>query len=83
MFIDSSHPSPIQHPYVWSSLGVNGDQDAYTIKLGIAFAAQYRVTVSGNGGSGGTGGWRSLPERELNWIASHKVQEAQAVLTRP
>ena len=80
MFIDSSHPSPIQHPYVWSSLGVNGEQDAYTVKLGITFAAQYRVTV---GGSGGTDGWRSLPERELSWSASHKVQEAQAVLTRP
>ncbi len=81
VFVDSSHPSPIQHPYVWSSLGMNGDQDAYTIKLGITFAAQYRVTVSGNGT--GTDGWRSLPERELFWTASHKVQEAQAVLTRP
>jgi hypothetical protein len=83
MFIDSRHPSPIQHPYVWSSLGVNGGQDAYTVKLGISFAAQYRITVSGSGGSGGTNGWRSLPERELSWTASHKVQEAQAVLTRP
>src|SRR5712691_5987513 len=81
VFIDSSYPSPIQHPYVWSSLGVNGSEDAYTVKLGITFAAQYRVTVSGNGA--GTNGWRSLPERELSWTASHRVQEAQAVLTRP
>jgi hypothetical protein len=81
IFIDSSHPSPIQHPYAWSSLGVNGDLDAYTVKLGITFAAQYRVTVSGNGA--GTNGWRSLPERELSWTANHQVQEAQAVLTRP
>jgi hypothetical protein len=81
IFVDSRHPSPIQHPYVWSSLGVNGAQDAYTVKLGLTFAAQYRVTVSGNGT--GTDGWRSLPERELSWTANHKVQEAQAVLTRP
>ena len=81
VFVDSSHPSPIQHPYIWSSLGVNGSQDAYTVKLGITFAAQYRVTVSGNGA--GTNGWRSLQERELSWTTSHRVQEAQAVLTRP
>jgi hypothetical protein len=80
-FIDAGHPSPIQHPYVWSSLGANGEQDAYNVQLGITFAAQYRVTVSGNGN--GTGGWRSLPQRELTWTANHKVQEAQAVLTRP
>src|SRR5205085_1293719 len=80
-FVNSSHPSPIQHPYVWSSLGVNGSQDAYTVRLGISFAAEYRVTVSGNGT--GTGGWRSLPARELSWTASHQVQEAQAVLARP
>jgi hypothetical protein len=80
-FIDSSHPSSIQHPYEWSSLGVNGAQDAYTIKLGITFAAQYRVTVSSD--DRGTGGWRGLPERELTWTANHQVQEAQAVLVRP
>lgn len=80
-FVDPSHPSPIQHPYVWSSLGVNGAQDAYAVKLGITFAAQYQVMVSGSGT--GTEGWRSLPERELTWTASHQVQEAQAVLTRP
>jgi len=81
VFVDAKHPSPIQHPYVWSSLGMNGGQDAYTVKLGITFAAQYRVTVNGNGV--GTNGWRSLPERELTWTANHQVQEAQAVLTRP
>jgi hypothetical protein len=77
-FVDSAHPSPVQHPYTWSSLGVNGDQDAYTIKLGITFGAQYRVAVNGS-----SGGWSSLPERVLGWTATHKVQEAQAVLTRP
>jgi hypothetical protein len=77
-FIDSAHPSPVQHPYRWTSLGVNGTQDAYTIRLGITFGAQYRVTVNGS-----TGGWRGLPERDLAWSASHQVREAQAVLTRP
>ena len=77
-YVDPSHPSPIQHPYVWTSLGVNGLQDAYTIRLGITFAADFRVTVDGRGG-----GWQSLPERVLTWTASHQVQEAQAVLTRP
>ena len=77
-YIDSFHPSPIQHPYRWTSLGVNGLEDAYTIRLGITFAADYRVSVDGRGG-----GWQSLPERVLTWTARHKVQEAQAVLTRP
>jgi len=53
--VDSSHASPIQHPYVWSSLGASGAEDAYRVKLGITFAAQYRVSVNGNG----TGGWLS------------------------
>lgn len=77
-YIDPVHPSPIQHPYRWTSLGVNGLQDAYTIRLGITFAADYRVSIDGRGD-----GWQSLPERVLTWTASHKVQEAQAVLTRP
>jgi hypothetical protein len=77
-FVDSQHPSPVQHPYRWSSLGANGAQDAYTIRLGITFGAQYRVTVNGS-----SGGWQSLPTRDLSWSASHQVQEAQAVLTRP
>jgi hypothetical protein len=77
-FVDTAHPSPIQHPYRWSSLGVNGAQDAYTIKLGITFAADYRVGVSGS-----TGSWQRLPDRLLTWTTSHQVQEAQAVLTRP
>ena len=77
-FVDTSHASPIQHPYRWSSLGVNGLQDAYTIKLGIRFGAAYRVTVGGS-----TGGWQGLDERVLSWRTDHKVQEAQAVLTRP
>jgi hypothetical protein len=77
-YVDSAHPSPIRHPYRWSSLGVNGTRDAYTISLGITFAADYRVSVGGS-----QGGWQSLPERVLTWKASHQVQEAQAVLTRP
>jgi hypothetical protein len=77
-FVDSAHPSPVQHHYNWSSLGVNGDQDAYTINLGITFGAQYRVSVNGSGA-----GWRTLSERFLTWSANHQVQEAQAVLTRP
>jgi hypothetical protein len=78
-FIDAMHPSPIQHPYVWSSLGVNGTADAYAIKLAITFGAQYQVTVDGPD----TGGWRGLPDRTLSWTTMHQVQEAQAVLTRP
>jgi hypothetical protein len=77
-FVDVSHPSPIQHPYVWSSLGVNGAQDAYHIGLAITFAADYQVVVDG-----GNQGSRSLPSRTLTWNANHQVQEAQAVLTRP
>ncbi|HLZ26534.1 MAG TPA: hypothetical protein VKV73_04360 [Chloroflexota bacterium] len=77
-FVDSAHESPIQHPYRWSSLGVNGAEDAYTINLGITFGARWRVSVNGNGA-----GWQSLPERKLSWSASHQVQEAQAVITGP
>jgi hypothetical protein len=77
-YIDPRHPSPIQHPYRWTSLGVNGLEDAYTIRLGITFAAEYRVSVDGRGG-----GWQRLPERVLTWTARHQVQQAQAVLTRP
>jgi hypothetical protein len=77
-FVDSAHESPVKHPYRWSSLGVNGAEDAYTINLGINFSAQYRVSVNGSGS-----GWQSLPGRKLSWSASHQVQEAQAVLTRP
>jgi len=81
-YIDTRHPSTIRHPYVWTSLGktgVNGDLDAYRISLGITFSAAFRVGVNG----GTLGGWQSLPDRELTWAASHTVQEAQAVLTRP
>src|SRR5207249_3468933 len=78
-FLDALHPSPIQHPYLWSSLGINGAADAYTVDLAITFAAQYHVTVDGRD----LGGWRDLSSRTLNWAASHQVQEAQAVLTRP
>ena len=77
-FVDSAHESPIKHPYQWSSLGVNGAQDAYTINLGITFGARWRVSVNGSGA-----GWQSLPERKLTWTANHQVQEAQAVLTGP
>jgi hypothetical protein len=78
-FVDVAHPSPIQHPYRWSSLGVNGPADAYLIQLAITFGAEYRVSVNGHD----QGGWRSLPERTLNWSANHQVQEAQAILTKP
>jgi hypothetical protein len=77
-FMDLAHPSPVQHPYRFSSLGINGAQDAYTIRLGVTFNADYRVSVDGAGG-----GWRALPGRVLTWTANHQVQEAQAVLTRP
>jgi hypothetical protein len=78
-FVDSVHPSPIQHPYVWSSLGVNGGQDAYIVTLAITFSAQYDVTVNGHD----QGGWHGLQDRVLTWSAPHQVQEAQAVLTQP
>jgi hypothetical protein len=78
-YVDAFHQSSVQHPYVWSSLGVNGASDAYTIKLAINFAADYRVSINGND----QGGWHGLSARELRWAASHQVQEAQAVLTRP
>jgi hypothetical protein len=81
-FSDMRHPSSIRHPYVWTSLGktgVNGDVDAYRISVGITFSAAFRVGVNG----GSLGDWESLPERDLAWSASHQVQEAQAVLTRP
>ena len=78
-FVDSGHPSSVQHPYQWSSLGINGVADAYTISLGINFGASFRVSVDG----AAPGGWQTLPDRELQWSASHQVREAQAVLTRP
>jgi hypothetical protein len=78
-YLDANHPSPIQHPYVWSSLGKNGAQDAYTIQLGITLGAEYLVSVDGQT----SGGWRGLPSRTLTWNTPHQVQEAQAVLTRP
>jgi hypothetical protein len=78
-YVDPVHQSTVRHPYVWSSLGVNGSADAYTVKLAINFAAQYRVSINGND----QGGWHGLSDRELTWTASHQVQEAQAVLTRP
>jgi hypothetical protein len=79
-YVDAIHPaSSIQHPYVWSSLGQNGAADAYTIKLAITFGAQFRWSANGRD----QGGWQGLPARSLEWSASHQVQEAQAVLTRP
>jgi hypothetical protein len=76
---EGRHASPIQHPYRWSSLGVNGAADAYLVHLAITFAADYRLSIDGRD----QGGWHSLPARTLTWSASHQVQEAQAVLTRP
>ena len=78
-YIDpTAHPSPIQHPYRWSSLGQGGPADAYTVRLGITFGAQFRVTLNGNS----QGGWRSSRSHP-GVIQAHQVQEAQAVLTRP
>jgi hypothetical protein len=78
-YTDPRSASAIAHAYKWSSLGVNGDADAYTIGLVITFGAQYRFSTNG----GSLGGWQTLGDRSLTWSASHQVQEAQAVLTRP
>ena len=78
-FTDPLTPSPIAHAYRWSSLDQNGLADAYTIRLGITFGAQYRFSLNGASPSG----WQPLGARELNWAEPHQVQEAQAVLTRP
>ncbi len=58
---------------------MHGAADAYLIQLGIRFGAQYRFSHNGQA----FGGWQWLPDRELSWAASHRVQESQAVLTRP
>ncbi|MDQ3809000.1 MAG: hypothetical protein M3336_01790, partial [Chloroflexota bacterium] len=82
VFTDTWTPSPIRHAYSWTSLGKTGvDEalDAYRVSLGITFSAAFRVGIDG----GALGGWRSLPERTLSWSANHRVQQAQAVLTRP
>ena len=78
-YTDPHSASPIAHTYRWSSLGANGAEDAYTIGLTINFGAQYRFSTNG----GSLAGWQELSNRALNWTASHRVQEAQAVLTRP
>ena len=78
-YTDPYTASPIAHAYHWSSLGINGDADAYTVGLTITFGAEYRFSINGASASG----WASLRDRELTWTASHRVQEAQAVLTRP
>jgi hypothetical protein len=78
-YSDARTPSPIAHAYLWSSLGMNGSADAYRIDLAIVFRAQYRFSINGSSGAG----WQDLGDRELGWSAGHRVQEAQAVLTRP
>ena len=81
-YVDPKHPSSIQHPYTWTSLGKtgsDGERDTYPIGLGINFSAAFRVAVNGES----FGGWQDLPDRALAWSASHQVQEAQAILTRP
>jgi len=77
-YINPHHPSPIRHTYIWTSLN-QGSNDAYRIGLAIDFGAQFRVSFN----SQSSGQWRSLPGRSGAWAASHQVQEAQAVLTRP
>ena len=78
-FTDSRNPSPIAHAYRWSSLGANGDADAYTIGLAITFGGQYRFSTNG----GPRTSWEGLDDRDLVWSAIHQVQQAQAVLTGP
>jgi hypothetical protein len=78
-FTDPHVPSPIAHAYRWSSLGANGSADAYSIGLAITFGAQYRFSINGRSQSG----WLGLDDRSLGWSVLHRVQEAQAVLTRP
>jgi hypothetical protein len=78
-FTNGQVPSPIAHAYRRSSLGVNGSADAYSVGLAITFGAQYRFSINGRSG----GGWQGLDDRRLEWAASHRVQEAQGVLTRP
>jgi hypothetical protein len=78
-FVDPREPSPIAHTYHWSSLGANGANDAYAVGLVITFGAQFRFSINGHSDSG----WQSLADRSLAWSALHRVQEAQAVLTRP
>lgn len=78
-YTDPHTPSPIQHAYVFSSLGQQGETDAYGVNLSITFSAQYRFSRNGTV----VDGWQGLPDRELSWSADHRVREAQAVLTRP
>ena len=77
-YTDPRTPSPIQQAYGLSSLGQQGDSDAYRVQLAITFSASYRFSRNG-----AVSDWQSLPDRQLSWWTSHKVQEAQAVLTRP
>jgi hypothetical protein len=78
-YTDPHSPSPVAHAYTWSSLGVNGDADAYTIRLGITFGAQYRFSIN----DAPLSGWQRLNDREVSATATHRVQEAQAVLSGP
>jgi hypothetical protein len=78
-YTDPRTPSPIQHAYELSSLGQQGDSDAYGVQLAITFSAEYRFTRNG----AVVQDWASLPDRQLSWSTNHRVQEAQAVLTRP
>ncbi|MBV9546182.1 MAG: hypothetical protein JOY61_17570 [Chloroflexi bacterium] len=78
-YTDPFTGSPIAHAYTWSSLGKGGASDAYTITADITFAARFRFSL--NGASGG--GWETLNPRQVSTSATQKVQEAQAVLSRP
>ena len=75
-FTDVQSPSPIAHAYQWSSLGINGAADAYTVRLVITFGAQFQFSRDGAPMSG----WQELGDRALTWTAAHQVQEAQSVL---
>jgi hypothetical protein len=78
-YTDPRSPSPITHTYQWTSLGQPGPAEAYTVRLAIHFGAHYRFSLNGQAMTS----WQPLPERQLAVAASHRVQEAQAVLTRP
>ena len=80
-YTDPYTVSPIAHAYTWSSLGVGGAADAYTIQVDVTFGAHFRFSLNGQAGDGGS--WDTLEPRQVTTSATQKVQEVQAVLSRP
>jgi hypothetical protein len=78
-YTDPSTVSPIAHAYLWSSLGVGGRADAYTIQAQITFGAHFHFSLNGEPGDD----WEPLSPRQVSTSATQKVQEVQAVLSRP